>query len=897
MSEYLYGKPLRTELPTDLHRIAIGNGVDEDQNVLWPTFKTWLLGTNIDADTLNGYTFEELQTLWQTYADTKDVAINSNTSRISNLEDNQTIGYEVYSNYQDRSDGRSFLPPVGVENVSYKVADDAVDSDLNGYYRYENGAYQPDASLANGIVEEGNVDAVSGGEVYDKLIQSYQYYDLDKEVPLGSGYYRKRFSDTYNAVPAESRKIGLLLQYRTAEYQQEKIIINNAVIASGNIGLFVDGVEYIIAVTLGQTANDVAASIRSQSFTGWTTSGSDDYVLITSDDVGVKKEPYYDFGNTGLECTFRTLNKGKEEYIVNELFSGDDINDWTRINYWIEDNNEGKPIELKNWVLNSSNGFISPLGGTSEYTSYIIKVESGELYSIEDIIESDLFNSQVAYYDAQPFLNTNDNYVSNEGVGVSKVFRIPFGVNWLGFAVRRFAFNQVRVVERDNIVSFNDLESKVVNEIGNLSYNKKSADIKHVIIYGQSLSLGEETIQAITTESVKGNYMLGDAPNDIESQQFNSLINVGKEEPIVAAINSFSDLYRIGVNKHQIFLGSSCGVGGKAISELSKTGDVNDIYYTKFLKCLESAYEAARNTRKTIACDAIIYMQGESDYPAYVGGVQGDKDLYKAALLQLKNDMQGDVITTYGQSERPLFFLGQTGGVAVNQTDMGISMAQYEFAQENDDVFLLNPVYQLPDYKGLHISTNGARWFGEYIAKSLYNSLVMKRREMPLRPIQIKVTGSNEVKIWYNVKQENLPLVFDTWTVQDFTDTSTGNQNVLGYRVLRDGSGVNISKAEIENNCVVLTTEQDVSTGTVTIMYGSRGDLFSADKYYYWGGGNLRDSDRFKAKYTYWDDSADDGTLGQGITYRPKDINDNFLTGGFYPMKNWASHFYIQAGR
>lgn len=185
MSEYLYGKPLRTELPSDLHRIALGNGVEEDQNVLWPVFKQWILSEGIDADTLNGYTFEELQSLWVAYADTKDIAISSNTSRISELENNQTIGYEVYSNYEDRSDGRSFLPPVGVVNVSYKVADDAVDSSLNGYYRYENGDYQPDASLANGVIEDGNVEAVEGGKIYSEIIGFKD--SSNKEISLEQG--------------------------------------------------------------------------------------------------------------------------------------------------------------------------------------------------------------------------------------------------------------------------------------------------------------------------------------------------------------------------------------------------------------------------------------------------------------------------------------------------------------------------------------------------------------------------------------------------------------------------------------------------------------------------------------------------------------------------------------
>ena len=86
----------------------------------------------------------------------------SNTARIDNIENNQYSGvitYELYS---------TLLSVSGVVNTSYKVTNDP-DTSLNGYYHWSGSAYVKDADLANGIIESGNVDAVSGGTVFTAI--------------------------------------------------------------------------------------------------------------------------------------------------------------------------------------------------------------------------------------------------------------------------------------------------------------------------------------------------------------------------------------------------------------------------------------------------------------------------------------------------------------------------------------------------------------------------------------------------------------------------------------------------------------------------------------------------------------------------------------------------------
>jgi hypothetical protein len=99
--------------------------------------------------------------------------IDSLESRVDNLEENQYSGVVVYETLAS-------LPATGTVNTSYKVSNDSTSSN-NGYYHWNGSAYVKDSDLTNGVVESGNVDAVSGGTVYDyannNLLYSDSYYN------------------------------------------------------------------------------------------------------------------------------------------------------------------------------------------------------------------------------------------------------------------------------------------------------------------------------------------------------------------------------------------------------------------------------------------------------------------------------------------------------------------------------------------------------------------------------------------------------------------------------------------------------------------------------------------------------------------------------------------------
>jgi len=416
--------------------------------------------------------------------------------------------------------------------------------------------------------------------------------------------------------------------------------------------------------------------------------------------------------------------------------------------------------------------------------------------------------------------------------------------------------------------------------------NIENTDYIQIIIYGQSLSMGWEAPRAITTNAIEGNYMLDNSPlmrgwlptPTILNPLVASTWDNGGEQPIVSCVNVFSDLYRQNINPDQKFIGMTAGEGGQTIEKLSKECTNNGYYATSFLKTLNGTLSALK-TGETVSCPAIVYMQGEfncNELGWYQNqglspGTNGtiDKNEYKRLLLILKNNMQNDIMQKYGQSKKPLFFIYQTSGIYVKDKDMPVTMAQYEFAQENDDVVMLNPHYALPDYAGGHLSTNGYRWYGEIIGNILYDVVVENKTYTPIYPTNFTLDG-NKLTIDFHVPQP--PLVLDTWTNSKAT--------YYGFSVYNNSSITLLQGVEVvDGNKVVLTANKDLSGKEIEIVYGGSKTN---------GTGNLCDSYNRISKYTYFNDSSDT----KKESYTPTDKDGVKIYGRNYPMQNWSIGFY-----
>lgn len=436
---------------------------------------------------------------------------------------------------------------------------------------------------------------------------------------------------------------------------------------------------------------------------------------------------------------------------------------------------------------------------------------------------------------------------------------------------------------------------------------------EHLIMYGQSLSTGQQSWPPLSTTAISNNYMIGSQVwtnyNNPVTNALNPLIATvaldaastqpktcaGQrtcECPIVATAN-YIQLKTSGGHK---FIASSCGVGGRTIEQLSKEY-YDKARYNDFTNCIKYAANVSANN---IHCPAIFWMQGEYNYYLSTGPISftatdgllsgglptADKNRYKSLMLMLKSNMQNDIKAKYNQTDKPLFITYQVGKEYTKGLDMQIGMAQLEAANEYDDIVCAGPVYYLPDRAG-HLDPNGYRWYGEMLGKVYYKTKVLGEDFRPLQPKEIFRSSTNPKMVIIKFLVPQLPLVLDINLTRKFAD--------YGFQVFLNGTKVTLTSVAINNDCVELTSSSNL-TGDLEVVYAGVNTI---------GKGNLRDSDPAVATSNYLDlDKKIDGvfvyereataTTLHSYSGEPKDVNGNVIYDQPYPLYNFSMAFYYK---
>jgi hypothetical protein len=418
--------------------------------------------------------------------------------------------------------------------------------------------------------------------------------------------------------------------------------------------------------------------------------------------------------------------------------------------------------------------------------------------------------------------------------------------------------------------------------------NPEGYNYQHFIIYGQSLSVGDESYYSLSTTNIAGNYMLGDQVwinhGNTSYDRLNPLVSTSgitvarmAECPLTGAVNHIrlkqeSEFPEI----NNRFIATSAGTGGASIATLSKGNRL----YPDYTTALKSAYKTISKLGSSISCPAVFWMQGETDASG-----ETPKNQYKTALVQLKNDMQTDAKEQYRQPEKPVFYTYQC--VANKTKDSEISMAQLEVTNENSDMICVGPVYPVSDY-GLHLDGNGYRWFGEMIGKAYYKTQMLGEDFKPLQPKELSRDADDAKKVIIKFLVPQLPLVLDTHTLAKVND--------YGFEVYSNDSKQTITNVSISGDCVILTCSNNL-TGPIEVAYaGTHASLR--------GHGNLRDSDDYPAFFNYEKQDQRDGNgdyvfphYGDRTSYfpnakEPEDENGNIIYGKPYPLYNFCVTFY-----
>jgi hypothetical protein len=436
----------------------------------------------------------------------------------------------------------------------------------------------------------------------------------------------------------------------------------------------------------------------------------------------------------------------------------------------------------------------------------------------------------------------------------------------------------------------------------------RAADTQHFIIYGQSLSTGQQSWPPLSTTPVPGNFMIGNqvwynygnASSNTLSPLVSTVANDGYrnqpktrggqrscECPIVSAVNYIQS--KTGEGKK--FIASSCGFGGQTVEQLSKE-NWNPSLYHGFTNLIASAGSLAPG----ITCPAIFWMQGEYNYagkgPETTNGLMRggiathDKDLYKSRTLTLKENMQSDIMASYHQTEKPLFITYQTGGRYTAGPKLMIGMAQLEEANDHADIVCAGPTYPVTD-RGGHLDPNGYRWYGEMLGKAYCRSRASAQKFIPLQPAEIARTSDpKSIEIRFYVPKP--PLVLEHELVRPVTNE--------GFIILLNGVKQEIEKVSLSGDSITLTCKEPL-TGEIEVSYAGAEPEIG-------GRGNLRDSDPEIAISTYLDldQKNPDGTFLYERDPKEKQLRPDFepkqgqqvIYGKPYPLYNYSLAFYYK---
>lgn len=521
------------------------------------------------------------------------------------------------------------------------------------------------------------------------------------------------------------------------------------------------------------------------------------------------------YGEVGDVASLELNSSGSYTYIIQDCKEGDTF---------IINTSTSAPSALRNWAfLDAENRILSYMkSGTSDNERIVAPADSVKLVA---------------------------NFLTTKTYSLTKILPISERLEEIEYSIS----------SQDNILPI----THGMSDMGCIDYETFTTDKEYSVIieYGQSLSRGQ--LQPNTggnvyiEDALDGCLSMGNKMTleDGELQTVTTNNGLGEQPPLLNCMSTLKMLLNRTFFKGINLIGTTPGVGDTAIEDLANEDGAP---YTLFKTQLQNIVTRTSNKAN---CVAIIWMQGEAD------GLTLTTDEYKTKLLELKNNMQRDVMSILGQDKKPLFFTYQTGRSFPQRQ----AVAQYQFAMENDDVILLNPVYYLPG--PAHPSANGYRWYGEQCGLQLFDVLYKGIRKTAVMPIAARKIGQNVI---IDCIVPEPPLCIDTNIITE--------QPNYGFDIYLNDSPCTISNVSIiGGTSIKLTVVEDISDGTVQCSYayglGKLGD----------GYGNVRDSNKAISRTKY----ISDDELGVTDGIFPTDENGEPLTEKPYPMYNWLNQFLL----
>lgn len=401
--------------------------------------------------------------------------------------------------------------------------------------------------------------------------------------------------------------------------------------------------------------------------------------------------------------------------------------------------------------------------------------------------------------------------------------RMAFGVTSTGETKTSDLFaNTLNGVSVQSIIT----PDPAAADLGNQNF---SADIVHVLSYGQSLSVGIGTGSTPLTTSQRfdnlkfvGGVRAQDAGTNT-TLKYGSLVALtetsgGEEGACETPIGGATDMVKeriasengiIYTQQSYQILGSAPGKGAQTIAQLSKPGTL----YTRFMDDVTYGYTRAQALNKTYKVPAFFWTQGESD---------GATTNYASLLSTLRGNINTDVKAITGQTEDVWCICYQIARPA--------QALRFNAAMELDSkIRIATPVYHLPTSDTVHFTATSSKVYGAYLGLA-YKRLVIDGHDWkPMMPLSTVRQGT-VLNIKFN--HHGTGMVFDTTTVP--------NQVNYGFRLY------DASNNEITINSVTITQWDTIRIVAATsipsgskLRYGFTDPTISGAGF---AKGNLRDN-------------------------------------------------------
>lgn len=358
----------------------------------------------------------------------------------------------------------------------------------------------------------------------------------------------------------------------------------------------------------------------------------------------------------------------------------------------------------------------------------------------------------------------------------------------------------------------------------------ETTSLHHVLITGQSLSVGKQSALVHTTQPFDNvSFVTGVRAGGTGLDALVPLVETADgalgETVASSMANRLTAFARARGGDHRSLM-SAHGVEGTPYHALRKGTEP----YAEGMAQVRAGADLARAAGETHAVRAVVVIHGESDHV-------GSNERYDLDLLEWQRDYETDIQAITGQTRPvPMLTDQMSSFTAYGAETSIIPLLQLQASRARPDrILLVGPKYPLPYAPdGFHLTGDGEAWLGEMHAKVFEQVLVRGEPWRPLSPRTLTRDGAEiTVRLWVPVP----PLVLDEVRIRDpgdygfeYTDRSGAPPQIVAVDLLgEDSVRITLSEVPVGPDPRVRYAMRGIPDQPAGPTTGARGNLRDSD--------------------------------------------------------------------